>query len=220
VTTQPGAGVRDEDVAVAVSVLAAAGIVAYPTETVYGLGVDARDATAIATLLAIKGRADGRGISVLVTGLEMAATMLADAPAADAVALATRYWPGPLTLVLPAADSVADALRGPSGGIGLRCSSDPWAAALVRRFGAPVTSTSANTSGDEPARNAAEVREAFACHLDAALPLFVLDGGERRGTDVSTVVEFSKGRATLRRRGAISAESIASVISLAEDPLG
>lgn len=204
------AAVRDDDVATAVTVLAAGGIVAYPTETVYGLGVDARNPKAIADLIELKGRDEGRGISVLVTGLDMARVLLADLPTPDAVALAARWWPGPLTIVLPAAHSVAAALCGPSGGIGLRCSSDPWATALVKRLGAPITSTSANRSGDEPARSSAEVK--------AALPrLFVLDGGQRRGTEVSTVVEFSKGRATLRRVGAIRAESISSLISLSED---
>jgi L-threonylcarbamoyladenylate synthase len=232
---KPGddAVVRDGDVAAAVRVLARSGIVAYPTETVYGLGVDARDAAAIAALLELKGRDEGRGISLLVTDLDMASTLLYGEPPEDAVALATRFWPGPLTIVLPAAESVADALRGPSGGVGLRCSSDAWATALVQRLGAPLTSTSANTSGAPPARSAAEVKVAFASHAGAAFtsrpnaatdhdaaPLFILDGGERRATEVSTVVEFSKGRATLRRRGAISADSIAAVIALAEEPRG
>jgi len=238
---QPDA--RDEDVAAAVSVLAAGGVVAYPTETVYGLGVDARDRAALEMLLDLKGREGGRGISVLVSGLDMAAELLAETPCAAARELAARFWPGPLTIVLPASGIVAEALRGPAGGIGLRCSSDPWATALVTRFGAPVTSTSANASGHEPARSAAEVRAAFASGRDAVFTshpsadfashlrspaavtaasasLFVLDGGPRRGNDVSTVVEFSKERATLRRRGAISAESIATVVDLAEDPRG
>jgi len=202
--------VLDEEIARAASVLAAGGLVAYPTETVYGLGADARSPKAIAELIEFKGRDEGRGISVLVTDLEMARPLLAEAPPPDAVLLAERFWPGPLTIVLPAAGSVAVALRGPSGGIGLRCSSDAWAAALVTRFGAPVTSTSANRTGEEPARSAEEATAAFA-------PLLVLDGGERRGTEVSTVIEFSNGRATLRRLGAIRAESIASLISLSED---
>jgi tRNA A37 threonylcarbamoyladenosine synthetase subunit TsaC/SUA5/YrdC len=181
----------------------------------------------------------------------MARPLLADAPPPDAVALAARFWPGPLTIVLPAAPSVAPALRGPSGGIGLRCSSDPWAAALVKRFGAPVTSTSANRSGNEPARSGDEALHVMTTGCDMTtwpdesglvgpppptcrvppfpLPpsrskadepqarMYVLDGGERRSSEVSTVIEFSKGRATLLRVGAIRAESIASVISLPED---
>jgi len=210
VTGDADASVRDDEVAKAASVLAAGGLVAYPTETVYGLGVDARDPEAIAELIQFKGRDEGRGISVLVTDLEMARPLLADAPPPDAVLVAARFWPGPLTIVLPAATTVAPALKGPSGGIGLRCSSDPWATALVQRFHAPVTSTSANRSGQEPARSAEEATAALGS-------LLVLDGGERRGTEVSTVIEFSNGRATLRRIGAIPAESIASLIALSED---
>lgn len=106
-----------------------------------------------------------------------------------------------------AAASVVDSLRGPSGGIGLRCSDDAWADALMRTFGAPVTATSANRSGEPPARNAAEARRG----LPAAV--HVLDGGERRGSEVSTVVELAGGRAFLRRRGAVSAEAVAATLS-------
>lgn len=201
--------------------LAAGGIVAYPTETVYGLGVDARSPKAVAALLALKGRDGGRGISVLVSGLDMAAPLLAEAPPEAARALAARFWPGPLTIVLPASPTVATALLGPSGGVGLRCSSDAWASALVERLGAPLTSTSANRSGQPPARSAMEARAALGS--DAA-SVFVLDGGTRPDSEVSTVVEFSKGHATVLRVGAVSAASIETVIapflSRPEDPRG
>ncbi len=201
--------VREHDVAEAVRVLRAGGVVAYPTETVYGLAADACRPDAVARLLELKGRDEGRGISVLVTDLAMAAPLLGAAPAGAALRLTERFWPGPLTVVLPAASSAPPALLGPSGGIGLRCSSDAWAAALVARFGAPLTSTSANVSGEPPARCAAESRAAFA---SVATPPFVLDGGERRGTEVSTVVEFAAGRATVLRAGAIGRDEIAAVI--------
>jgi L-threonylcarbamoyladenylate synthase len=196
--------------------LAAGGVVAYPTETVYGLGVDARSSAAIAALLVMKGRDEGRGISLLVENLDAAADLLAEPPGEDARALASRFWPGPLTIVLAASSRVAPQVVGPSGGVGLRCSSDPWAAALVARFGAPVTSTSANASGCEPARSAGDVRSAFPHQASGAAPsLFVLDGGARTSSEVSTVIEFSKGRATLLREGAIRASDLASMIDLA-----
>jgi L-threonylcarbamoyladenylate synthase len=201
--------VREPDVAEAAGVLAAGGVVAYPTETVYGLAVDARSAAAVARLLALKGRDEGRGISVLVTDLAMAAPLLATSPTDEALRLARAFWPGPLTIVLAAAAGVPAALLGPSGGIGLRCSSDEWARALVASFAAPLTSTSANVSGEAPARSAAEARAAFA---SAASPPLVLDGGERRGTEVSTVVEFAQSRATVLRDGAISRDEIAAVL--------
>jgi L-threonylcarbamoyladenylate synthase len=197
-------------VAAAIRELAGGGVVAYPTETVYGLGVDARSASAIDRMIELKGREGGRGISVLVTDLAMATPLLAAPPPADAHALVEAFWPGPLTIVLTAAGCVCDTLRGPSGGIGLRCSSDAWAARLVERFGAPVTSTSANRTGQPPARSAGEARSAF----DDAL--YVLDGGARSGTDVSTVVEFAAGRASVLRAGAVPVSAISSVIRLAE----
>ena len=208
--------VREDDVAEAARALARGGVVAYPTETVYGLGVDARRDDAIASMIALKGRDEGRGISLLVTDLEMARPLLGAPPPADALALTRAFWPGPLTIVLPASKSVAPSLVGPSGGVGLRCSSDPFARRLVEAFGAPVTSTSANRSGEEPARSAAEVRRAFG---EEGLA-YILDGGDRTDSSVSTVVEFFEGRASVRRAGAVRTESIASIISLAEDSRG
>ncbi len=191
------------------------GIVVYPTETVYGLGVDARSGEALSRLLGLKGRDGGRGMSVLVGDLAMASRLLAAEPPAGALALARHFWPGPLTLVLPAAADVAPQLRGAGGGIGLRCSSDPWARALVEAFAAPVTSTSANPSGAEPARSASQARACFASGVD----VFV-DGGVRSGSAVSSVVEFLQGRAYLRRVGAIDAAAIAAVTDLTEESLG
>jgi L-threonylcarbamoyladenylate synthase len=213
------AGVADAHVADAVRALEAGGIVAYPTETVYGLGVDARRGDAVARLIELKGRDEGRGISLLVSDLEMAMPLLEERPPASAYALVEAFWPGPLTIVLAASTSVAAALRGPSGAVGLRCSSDPWAARLVASFGAPVTSTSANRSGESPARSADECRRAFDAHGHGGLAC-VLDGGPRTQSSVSTVVEFSGARATVLRAGAIRTESIASVISLSEDSRG
>jgi len=205
VTTAP----MDAAVEAAAGVLLRGGIVAYPTETVYGLGVDARSERAVEAMVALKGRDGGRGISVLVTGLDMAAPLLAETVPEAARLLVTHLWPGPLTIVLPASAAVHAALVGPSGGVGLRCSSDPWASALVARFGAPLTSTSANPSGAEPARSAVEVHAFFPTGLD-----HVLDGGERRGSSVSTVVEFSKGRATVLRVGAIATDVLARLIPM------
>jgi len=205
---------RTDEIAAAARVLACGGVVAYPTETVYGLGVDARNAAAIAQLIELKGRDAGLGLSLLVSGMDMAVSLLAERPPPQALLLAERFWPGPLTIVLPAAASLASELRGPSGGVGLRCSSDPWASALVARFAAPLTSTSANRSGAEAARSAGEVRAAFAGAAERSP--FVLDGGSRRGSQVSTVIEFCEGTAMVLRAGAIGESAIASIIPLAE----
>ncbi|HYC55171.1 MAG TPA: L-threonylcarbamoyladenylate synthase [Candidatus Binatia bacterium] len=190
-------------------------LVVYPTETVYGIGADAADAGAIERLLELKGREGGRGISLLVEDLASAASLLAEAVPFGAHALARRFWPGPLTIVLPAAASVAEALVGPGGGVGLRCSSDPMASSLVRCFGGPLTSTSANVSGQAPARTVEDARRSFPKGIGA-----FLDGGARRDSSVSTVVEFLGSRAYLRRAGAIDMADLAAVVPFSEDCLG
>lgn len=193
----------------AVAALRAQRVVVYPTETVYGMGVDAMSPAALAELVSLKGRDAEKGLSVLVADLESAGSLLAAAPPAGARALARVLWPGPLTLVLPAASSLPEALVGATGGVGLRCTTDPLASALVREFAGPITATSANPSGLPPATDVAMARgyfgEEVACYLD---------GGERAGTAVSTVVEFLEGHAILRRAGAIEARRLASIIPL------
>lgn len=193
----------------AVAALRAGRLVVYPTETVYGLGADAISAEGLDAVLALKGRSAEKGMSVLVAGLHHARPLLADDPPAGARDLARALWPGPLTLVLPAATSLPAALVGTTGGVGLRCSPDPFAAELARRFRKPITATSANPSGSRPATDVDAARAYFgdrvACYLD---------GGPRAGGAVSTVVEFLEGRAILRRVGAIEARILASIIPL------
>jgi L-threonylcarbamoyladenylate synthase len=193
----------------AVAALSAGRLVVYPTETVYGLGGDAMSPAGLAALLDLKGRNAEKGLSVLVADIVSAGPLLAAEPPAGARALARALWPGPLTLVLPAASSLPAVLVGATGGVGLRCSPDPLAAALVRDFGRPITSTSANPSGLPAATDIAAARVYFgdrvACYLD---------GGPRTGSAVSTVVEFLEGRAILRRAGAVDARRLASIVPL------
>lgn len=193
----------------AVAALSAGRLVVYPTETVYGLGADAMSPAGLTALLDLKGRNAEKGLSVLVADIDSAGPLLAAEPPAGAQALARALWPGPLTLVLPAASSLPAVLVGATGGVGLRCSPDPLAAALVRDFGRPITSTSANPSGLPAATDIAAARAYFgdrvACYLD---------GGPRMGSAVSTVVEFLKGRAILRRAGAVDARRLASIVPL------
>jgi L-threonylcarbamoyladenylate synthase len=190
----------------AAAAIRSGGIVCYPTETVYGLGVDARSHDALAHLIELKGRDAGKGMSVLVSDLDAARDLLDAEPPAAARSLAHAFWPGPLTLVLPAVRSLDAALIGPAGGVGLRCSTDAIARELLVRCGAPLTSTSANPSAREPARTAEEARAYFGARVDA-----YVDGGARRNALISTVVEFSQGRAYLRRAGAIALDALRAV---------
>ncbi len=182
----------------AADTIRAGGLVVYPTETIYALGADAGNAEAVQRLLAAKGRDDGRGMSVLVADLEQARALLDTSPGTEAVELARRWWPGPLTLVLPAAAGLPRGLVGETGGVGLRCSSDPVAVALLEAAGVALTATSANPSSLEPARSVQTAREYFGDSVEC-----YVDDGPRMAESASTVVEFLDGRAYLRRSGSV-----------------
>ena len=169
-------------------------VVAYPTETVYGLGADADSTRALDALYALKGRDTERSFSVLVSGVEELAALVPTLPP-PARRLAQRYWPGPLTLVLPA--SGFESVRSERG-VGFRCSPHPTAAALLRVAGRPLVSTSCNRSGEEPCRTAAEVESVFG-------PGFCVAGGEPSGgAPPSTVVAVAPdGEVELLREGGI-----------------
>ena len=180
----------------AVARLARGELVAYPTETVYGLGADAFSEPALARLLALKGRDAERGLSVLVADAAALARFAAPLPA-EAARLAARFWPGPLTLVVRVADPRFAGVSTPLG-VGFRCSPHPTAAALARAAPHPVVSTSANRSGEPPAATAAEVEAA----LGSALA--ILGGEPASGLAPSTVVAVAAdGARTLLRAGAI-----------------
>jgi tRNA threonylcarbamoyl adenosine modification protein (Sua5/YciO/YrdC/YwlC family) len=193
----------------AVAALRAGKAVVYPTETVYGLGVDARSDRAIRLLLELKGREAAKGVSVLVASLAAARSLLADEPPAAANALAAAFWPGAVTLVLAAGPHVPKPLLGARGGVGLRCSSDPVARALLASFAAPITSTSANPSGSTPARTVAEARAYFRDRVAA-----YVDDGPRTSVAVSTVVEFFEGRAYLKRAGLVGIDALRAVTDI------
>jgi L-threonylcarbamoyladenylate synthase len=186
----------DGAVAEAVAAVRRGEVVAYPTETFYGLGVDALDDLALAGLRQLKGRGD-KAISVLIEGDEMLAQLCDDIPP-RAIALMRRHWPGALTLALPARAGLPAALVS-DGCIGVRQSSHPIARALVARFGGPVTTTSANPAGAPPATSAQAVREWLGgtCHI--------LDGGATAGGLPSTLVRVRRDGDGLEilRRGAI-----------------
>ncbi len=193
----------------AASALTEGRLVVYPTETVYGIGAGFAATEALNRLLRLKGRPDGRGISLIVLDLTSAEGLLAQPLPEAARSLARAFWPGPLTIVLPAAYTVASAVVGPTGGIGLRCSSDPVCRELAQRFGQPFTATSANRTGSRPATSVDEAWAYFGPEIDC-----YLDGGSRAEATVSTVVEFRCGNAYLMRAGAIPAQALAGVITL------
>jgi len=186
-------------VARAAEVLRRGGVVCYPTETYYGLGVDALDGGAVARLLAVKGRGADQAIAVIVPDLAAARRLWAEVPP-RLEALARAHWPGPLTLVAPAAPGVPAPLRGPGGGVGARVSSHPWAHALARAFGGPLTATSANRAGAAPVTSCAAARAALGAEVD-----LYLDAGATPGGLPSTVVAVAPdGALAVLRAGAVA----------------
>jgi L-threonylcarbamoyladenylate synthase len=180
--------------------LSGGGLLAYPTETVYGVGSRARAAD-VAALGALKGRRPDKPFLLLVSDRRMVeAHGLAFNASADA--LARAYWPGPLTLVLPGGRLPAQ-LRGPEGGIAVRWTSHPGIARLVAALGEPLTSTSANLPGRPPAPGAAAIVRDFGAAVDAGR-LLVLDGGVLGNRPPSTVVDCTHPTPRLIREGAIT----------------
>jgi L-threonylcarbamoyladenylate synthase len=177
-------------------------IVCVPTETTYGLAADARSAAAVDAVAALKGRDETSPIAVIAADLEQARSIAAVWPEA-AAALAARHWPGPLTLVIPAAGDLPARLVGPRG-VGVRVSSHPWCSELAARLGRPITATSANPSGQSAATSVAIARGYFGDRVAA-----YLDGGPSSPEPLSTVVAVSAaGELEVLRAGAIGADQL------------
>jgi L-threonylcarbamoyladenylate synthase len=204
VTSVAFASAHDVEAAIprVVAHLQSGGLLAYPTETVYGLGSTARleDVRALARL---KGRRAGKPFLLLVSNRQMAeAQGLAFGDGANA--LARAFWPGPLTLVLPGGGGrLPDELRGPEGGIAVRWTSHRAIAQLVAALGGPLTSTSANLPGQPPAPGADAIVRDFAPAV-ARGQLLVLDGGVLGNSPSSTIVDCTQSPPRLVREGAIT----------------
>jgi len=196
----------DEEVAAAlprvIAHLNTGRLLAYPTETVYGLGSRARRAD-VQALAALKGRRPDKPFLLLVADRQMAeAQGLAFNESASA--LARAFWPGPLSLVLPGGSGrLPDSLRGPEGGIAVRWTSHRGMARLVRALGEPVTSTSANLPGGATAPGAEAIVRDFAAAVDKGT-LLVLDGGVLGNSPPSTVVDCTRPMPRLIREGALT----------------
>lgn len=191
----------------AVAALKRGEVILFPTETLYGLGADALNGGAVDKVFQLKGRDPNSPISVLVSDQAMLLTLVADIPLA-VKKLMNEFWPGPLTLVLPARDGVPTPLVNSAGGIGVRISSQPIATALVHGLGHPLTATSANPTGKEPARTVEQARNYFAGKIN----LFV-DGGTLTSQTGSTVVAVSGDRIEIVREGEIGAAELQVVLA-------
>jgi L-threonylcarbamoyladenylate synthase len=204
----------------AVERLAADGFIAYPTETVWGLGACADRVAAIERLMAWKGRASDAPLAVLVASHEGAIALECEV-GEPARRLMEAFWPGPLTLVLPCRRRFAPGVARGDGALGLRCSSHPIARALSRAVAeaglGPLTSTSLNRSGKTPATHVEEARAMIGAEVVAEAlgdPFLVFaQGGDAGGATPSSVVDCTGPHPKILRMGAIERERLEDIWS-------
>lgn len=192
----------------AARVLKRGGVIAYPTETVYGLGVDVSDERAVSGLFRLKGREEGRPILILIPSVE-ALSRYSEGVPESARKLADAFWPGGLTLVCSAKETVSPLLTAGTGKIGVRLSGNFIATALCRAVGGAITSTSANRSGSPPCTSAAQVLKAFPSGLD-----MVIDGGSCASEAGSTVVDVTETPCRILRQGVIPREALEALVPI------
>ena len=192
---QPTGRWRD-DLRHAVKVLVDGGVVAFATDTLYGLAVDPRSAQAIARLFAVKEREPGHAVP-LIAADEQQVQQAGEWPV-PAQRLAAAFWPGPLSLVLPASTSIHRDVQAADGSIAVRVPRSDAARALAAAFGFCITSTSANLSGQPPTNSPAVVRATIGARID-----FLLDSGDAPGGAPSTIVDARQQPPRLVRAGAV-----------------
>ena len=185
-------------------------LVAFPTETVYGLGANALDPTAVAAIFAAKGRPETNPVIVHVANPSQVSTVTAEWPDA-ARRLADRFWPGPLTLVVRKASALPAAVTGGGPTVAVRCPAHPVARSLIAEAGVPIAAPSANRSGELSPTTAEHVRRS----LDGRIDL-ILDGGPCPGGLESTVVDVTGTTARLLRPGLITVAQLQDVVGQVE----
>jgi L-threonylcarbamoyladenylate synthase len=191
-----------ETFSAALAALKRGAVIVFPTETFYGLGADALNVDAVEGVVSLKGRNPDSPIAVIIADEEMLPQIASEiSPVAQK--LIRRFWPGPLTLVLPAKPGLPAALLNRDGKIGVRVSSHPLAARLSRELGRPLTATSANPSGKEPARTIEQARDYFGDRIE-----IFLDAGALAGKSGSTVAEVNGDQIKIIREGEISSKEL------------
>lgn len=184
----------------AVGLLRAGGVVAFPTDTVYGLGAHGFMASAIEKLYVLKRRERDKAIALLIASLDDLRAVSAKVPEV-AWRLAEQFWPGPLTLVLPKAAAVLDVLTAGGETVAVRMPAHEMALQLMQSLDAPLAATSANLSGEPEAVTARQVGAVFGDQLQV-----ILDGGRCPGGVASTVVDVTVSPVLIRRRGPVADE--------------
>lgn len=200
-------------IARAVAVLERGGLVALPTETVYGLAADATNEAAVRSIFAAKGRPADHPVIVHVAGAHAIDDWSKDAPAAAQV-LARAFWPGPLTLVLKRSGRASDVVTGGQDTVGLRAPGHPWAQAVLQALGRPLAAPSANRFGRVSPTTAEHVRADLGVKPEGAVDL-ILDGGPCPVGIESTIVDLTGAAPRLLRQGSISRSDLERVLGCA-----
>jgi L-threonylcarbamoyladenylate synthase len=198
----------------AVAVLAGGGVVAFPTETFYGLAADATNAAAVDRIFALKGRSFSNPIALIIAR-EEELPQLTEEITDVARKLMAAFWPGPLTLVFKARPEVNSRLTADTGKIGVRISSHPVAQALAAGLGHPITATSANLSGHPECTTAAEVRSQMGRgkSLPSGSTIHILDAGTTPGGRGSTFLDLTSDPPAVLREGAIPGSALVPFFS-------
>jgi L-threonylcarbamoyladenylate synthase len=190
----------------AAHIISQGGVIAFRTDTFYGLGADPFNQAAIKRIRELKGREGHKPILLLISD-ELQISRFISKQSSVFTEIAKRFWPGPLTIVGPARDELPDELTAGSKTIGLRLPADENARAIVRACGGALTATSANVSDQSEARSAIDVEGYFETGID-----LIIDGGEVSVTSPSTVVDLSGTEPRIVREGAITASELKSVL--------
>ena len=186
----------------AAKIISDGGVIAFRTDTFYGLGADPFNATVVARIRELKGREENKPILLLLSDASVADRFIADRSQAFED-VARKFWPGPLTIVGVAVANLPPEITAGTGTVGVRVPADESVRELVRECGGALTATSANPSGNEPARSAEEVKEYFGDLVD-----LVIDGGEVTATKPSTVLDVTTSPPRVVREGAIKATDL------------
>jgi L-threonylcarbamoyladenylate synthase len=190
----------------AISILKKGGVVAYPTDTVYGLGACMTDTAAVDRIFQVKGRPKGMALPVLLADKVQMESIVISVPL-SARRLADEFFPGALTIILPKSDIVPDIITGGGRTVAFRIPDHRVPLALIEGLDKPIVGTSANLSGQPSALTAAEVQAQIGDKID-----MVIDGGRCPGGVESTVIDLSGKKPVIRRQGAISFEKLRKIL--------
>lgn len=195
---------EDKSIEHAVHILNKGGVVGFPTETYYGLGVDITNENAVSHLFSIKKRSLEKPILVLIDSIDKLDSIVSHIPVIYKP-LMKKYWPGPLTLIFPASHKVLKLVTGETNAIGVRISSGDIAMKLCKKWGKPITATSANISGEKPASTETQVSQYFGENVDCILP------NHQTSIEIgSTIIGEKSGELVLLREGPIPFKEIIS----------